>query len=212
MPGVFAQTYRRAQRVYQNPSGKKIIRYTMVSVVSTAVSLGTLGIVFGVLHLWSEVPSAVFANVVATPPSYYLNRKWAWGKSGKSHVFKEVVPFWVASFVGLALSTWAAAMARDFSNSHHFHHLGHTVIVLGGNLGAYGVLWVLKFLLFQFLFRQAPLPAEDDDGEGARIAVLPPPTTVSQASANGGGTASSPHVTNAEDAAGDASVAEVGEL
>ncbi len=212
MPGVFAQNYRRIKRVYQTPSGRKIIRYTMVSVVSTAVSLGTLGIVFGVLHLWSEVPSAIFANVVATPPSYYLNRRWAWGKSGKSHMFKEVLPFWVASFVGLALSTWAAAMARDFSNSHHFHHLGHTAIVLGGNLGAYGVLWVLKFLLFQLLFRQTPLSAEEDEGEGARIAVLPPPTSVSQANASRAAADSSRHMNDAENAAGDASVAEVGEL
>jgi putative flippase GtrA len=211
MPGIFVGSYQRVSRVYQTPSGKKIIRYTMVSVVSTAVSLGTLGIVFGLLHLWSEVPSAIFANVVATPPSYYLNRRWAWGKSGKSHLFKEVVPFWVASFVGLALSTWAAAMARDFSNSHHFHHLGHTVIVLGGNLGAYGVLWILKFLLFQLLFRQSPLADNDEgdeEGEGARIAVLPPAPSASQAGAYQAGAPAGPQMTDVENA----SVAEVGEL
>lgn len=147
--------------IYQTPSGRKMVRYTMVSVVSTAVSLGLLGIVFGVVHLWSEVPSAIFANAVATIPSYYLNRQWAWGKTGRSHLVKEVLPFWLASFAGLALSTGAAALAHNFSASHHFHHLGRTVIVLGANLVAYGVLWIGKFLLFNRLFRHHP----DDSGQ-----------------------------------------------
>ena len=128
----------------------------MVSVVSTIVSFGTLGLVFGVLHLWSEVPSAIFANAVGTVPSYYLNRKWAWGKSGRSHLVKEVLPFWAASLAGLVLSTFAAAWARDFTSSHHLRHLGATVIVLAANVGAYGVQWIGKFLIFNRLFR---LPA-----------------------------------------------------
>ncbi|HXX89677.1 MAG TPA: GtrA family protein [Acidimicrobiales bacterium] len=146
----------RAWQTYQTPTGKKMFRYTMVSVVSTAVSLGVLFLVYGVLRLWSEVPSAIFANAVATVPSYYLNRKWAWGKSGKSHLWKEVVPFWAASFAGLLLSTVAAAMARDFSQEHQLHHFGSTVIVMTANFTAYGVLWIGKFLIFNRLFRHHP--------------------------------------------------------
>ncbi|HEX2117654.1 MAG TPA: hypothetical protein VHF91_00595, partial [Acidimicrobiales bacterium] len=39
---------------------------------------------------------------------YYLNRKWAWGKKGKSHLMKEIVPFWSLALLGLIFSTWAA--------------------------------------------------------------------------------------------------------
>lgn len=157
-----ASGLERLTAIYQTPSGKKMIRYTMVSVVSTAVSLGVLGLVFGVVHLWSEVPSAIFANAVATIPSYYLNRQWAWGKSGRSHMFKEVLPFWLVSFAGLGLSTVAAALAHDFSVSHHLHHLTRTVVVLGANLGAYAILWIGKFLLFNQLFRHSATTAADD--------------------------------------------------
>jgi len=104
--------------LYATPHGTRMFRYTMVSVITTAFSLGLLALVYGVLHLWSEVPSAIFANAVATAPSYYLNRKSAWGKSGKSHLSKEVLPFWAASCAGLVLSTFAAAWARDFSRNH----------------------------------------------------------------------------------------------
>jgi len=170
MPSTLAESFERLRRVYQTPSGKKLVRYTMVSVISTIVSLGVLGLVFGVAHLWSEVPSAVFANAVATVPSYYLNRRWAWGKAGRSHLVKEVLPFWLVSFAGLALSTWAAAMVRDFSDSHQLHHFGHTVIVLGANLAAYGVLWVGKFLVFEQLFRHRPRAEEHSEAKIARIA------------------------------------------
>lgn len=145
----------RAWRAYETPNGKKMFRYTMVSVISTAFSLCLLAVVFGLLHLWSEVPSAIFANTVATIPSYYLNRKWAWGKSGKSHLMKEVLPFWAASFAGLVLSSFAAAWARDFSRDHHLHHFGATVVVMVASLTAYGLLWIGKFLLFNQLFRHA---------------------------------------------------------
>ncbi len=40
----------------------------MVSVISTAVSLIVIAIVYGGLQLWSEVPSTIFGNAVATVP------------------------------------------------------------------------------------------------------------------------------------------------
>src|SRR3974390_2476173 len=75
----------RLLATYRTPMGRKLARYTMVSVISAAVSFVTLFIVFGVLHLWSQVPSVIFANTVASVPSYLLNRQWTWGKTGRSH-------------------------------------------------------------------------------------------------------------------------------
>jgi putative flippase GtrA len=147
----------RVWRLYHTPTGKKMFRYTMVSVISTIVSASVLAIVYGALRLWSEVPSTVVANVVATVPSYYLNRNWAWGKSGRSHVLREVVPFWVASAAGIFLSILAATEARHLGDAHHFHHFGRTVLVLGANFGAFGTLWVLKFLVFNRLFHVHPV-------------------------------------------------------
>ncbi len=92
--------------------GRKIFRYSMVSVISSCVSLFVIFIVYGVLRLWSEVPSTIFGNVVATFPSYWLNRKWAWGKHGRSHFFKEMVPFWTLAAIGIAFAIVGAALAR----------------------------------------------------------------------------------------------------
>src|SRR4051794_4175636 len=81
----------------RSPEGKKLIRYSTVSVISIAVSQVVLLLCFGALH-WSARWANVTAVAVGTVPSYELNRKWAWGKRGKSHMWKEVAPFWALAF------------------------------------------------------------------------------------------------------------------
>jgi putative flippase GtrA len=163
------ETLVRLWRLYHTPTGRKMFRYTMVSVISTAVSFGVLFIVYGVIRLWSEVPSTVFANVVATVPSYFLNRNWAWGKGGRSHVLREVVPFWVTCAAGIALSILAASEARHLGDVHHFHHFGRTVLVLSANIGAFGSLWVLKFLVFNRLFHVHPVAELEAQAEAELV-------------------------------------------
>jgi glycosyltransferase XagB len=136
----------------------KVLRYSLVSLVSIAVSQSVLMVAFGMLH-WTARLANVVACAVATVPSYYLNRCWAWGRRGRSHLWREVVPFWVIAFAGLALSTWAAdlgsALARDAAASHAVT----TAIVMTSSLLAFGVLWVGKFAIFNaMLFSERPQP------------------------------------------------------
>ncbi len=145
--------------------GKKIFRYTMVSVISTGVSTVTLLIVYGALKLWSEVPSAVFANVVATFPSSWLNRRWAWGKSGRSHVMKEIVPFWLMSAAGIAFSIIFAWAAKVIGGPKYLDlsHPEQTLLLAVANIFAFGIFWILKLLLFNRLFRVESLFEEIDE-------------------------------------------------
>ena len=143
------------------PEGKKIFRYSMVSVISTLVSFSVLFIVYGLARLWSEVPDTVFANVVATFPSYWLNRNWAWGKSGRSHLVREVLPFWVMSFLGIAFSIVGATVARHLGMGHS--HLVRTVLVLFANLVSFGIFWLAKLALFNRLFHVPALREEIEE-------------------------------------------------
>jgi putative flippase GtrA len=139
----------------------------MVSVVSTIVSFGVLALVFGVLHLWGEIGSTVFANVVATVPSYYLNRKWVWGKGGRSHLTKEIVPFWVMSAIGIVVSIGGAAVARHIGEAHHLSHFDQTLVVLVANMVSFGLFWVLKYMLYNRLFHVHPVEELDELVEAA---------------------------------------------
>jgi len=132
--------------------GRKLIRYTMVSGISTIVSFTVLFVWFGVLKVWTQVPSTIFANAVATIPSYYLNRSWAWGKSGRSHLTREILPFWGMSALGIGVSIIGAKVAKIISVNHHLPHWEATALLLFANVASFGIFWVLKLLVFNRLF------------------------------------------------------------
>ena len=85
--------------------------------------------------------STVVANVSATIPSYYLNRKWVWGKSGRSHLMKEIVPFWCMAAIGITVSIGGAAVARHIGIEHHLSHFDQTLLVLAANVFSFGLFW-----------------------------------------------------------------------
>ncbi len=149
MLDAFARHWRRH---YNTPHGKKVLRYTLVSVISTVFGFTLLGIVFGVFHLWSEVPSALFVNLVGIVPNYYLNRNWVWRKTGPSHWRREVLPFWAVSIAAILLSIVAAQVAHQISTAHHFSHGEATALLLSVTLAVFGFLWVFKYLVFSRLF------------------------------------------------------------
>ncbi len=131
-----------------------MIKYSMVSVISALTSLVILTLVFGVLGLWTEAISALFANVMAGIPSYILNRRWVWGKTGRSHLWREIVPFFVMSFTGIGFALVMTTVAHNVADSHHLQHLARTVLVVGANVASFGILWFLKFLILNRLFAQ----------------------------------------------------------
>jgi putative flippase GtrA len=160
----------RAEHVWQKrdtPEAKQLFRYAMVSAISTVVSFGILALIFGVLHLWGEIVSTVVANVSATIPSYYLNRKWVWGKGGRSHLMKEIVPFWCMATISITVSIGGAAVARHIGIQHQLSHFDQTLLVLAANITSFGLFWILKYLLFNRLFHVHPLEELDELVEAA---------------------------------------------
>jgi len=131
-----------------------LVKYTAVSAISALTSITVLTIVYGVFRLWSEVVSTLFANVVAGVPSYILNRRWVWGKSGRSHWWRELLPFWVMSLTGIGFALFTASLARNYANAHDLRHLTRTILVVGANIGAFGIVWLLKYMILNRLFAQ----------------------------------------------------------
>jgi len=134
----------------QTPVGQKAVRYMLVSVVTVVVSqIAFAGFYIG-FH-WTAKWANVGACVAGGLPSYYLNRTWTWGKSGRSHLLKELLPFWVLAFVGLALSTWTADLAETWAHGVTDSRPLQAAIIMASIIGAFGVLWVIKFFIFNKL-------------------------------------------------------------
>lgn len=131
---------------------RKPVRYSMVSAVAVAVSQVVLIVCNGLLD-WSPVASNMTAVTAGCIPSYTLNRSWVWGKRGRNRLWREVAPFWGLALVGLAFSTLLVHLAAGWNDS--------TLVVSAANLSAFGILWVVKYVVLDaILFR---LPAEDSE-------------------------------------------------
>ena len=124
----------------------RLTRCMSVSCLTTVLSLSIIVVattVFGVVAALANV----IATSIATVPSYHLNRRWTWGKRDRSHPWREVLPFWVLAFCGLALSTVTVGMADSWASGMHLTPAVHTATILAGHLGGFGLLWVLQFVL-----------------------------------------------------------------
>jgi putative flippase GtrA len=150
---------------------RRLVRYGAVSAVSSVLSLTVLGVLVATRTL-----PAGWANLVATAvgtfPSFELNRRWVWGRSGRRSILTEIGPFCAMTFAGLALSTIAVSFAAAFAVSSGFSGTMRTLVIEAANVAAWGTLWLAQFVvldrvLFADRARLSPIAQE------ARIASGP---------------------------------------
>ena len=124
--------YRQSSTAHSaSPAGtwaRKIVRYSLVSLISIAISQSVLMVAFGILH-WTASLSNIVACAVATVPSYYLNRTWTWGRRGTSRLWGEVVPVPEDRVISLADGETQEAAGHVlsvlFSPGHASHHVAY---------------------------------------------------------------------------------------
>jgi putative flippase GtrA len=139
---------------------RRLIRYGSVSAISTATSLVILGVLVGLASF-----PAIWANVIATSigtvPSFELNRRWVWAQRGRLSLLRQAAPFILLSFAGLLISTVAVHLASAATSDTT--RLFHTAAVEMANVAAYGVLWLVQFVLCdRILFRTPSVRSAED--------------------------------------------------
>jgi putative flippase GtrA len=158
---------------------RRVLRYGSVSAISTTSSLIVLGLLVG-LASFPAIWANVIATAVGTVPSFELNRRWVWAQSGRRSLLRQAVPFVLLALTGLVLSTLAVHLAAAATSDAT--RLLHTAAVEMANVGAYGVLWIVQFVLCdRVLFRT---PAGAPEGVDAD-APFPAGQTVSEHSTSG---------------------------
>jgi putative flippase GtrA len=142
------------QTIEHRPTLQKMSRCFVVSVGTTLLSAAVLV----ALALGAGVPAGS-ANVVAVccgiAPSYFANRHWVWGRSGRGSLTREILPFWVLSLAGLVASTLTVSVVA--SGAAHWSTSARAIALPLANLGAFAALWLVQFaLLDKVLFKPAP--------------------------------------------------------
>lgn len=122
--------------------GMKLLRYCGVSVVNVVTGVGTLFVCLEVFEL-QRVLSNVIAWMVSTIPAYLLSRYWVWQQSGSNSVKAEIAPFWILALIGLGFSTLCIWIAGFFTEN--------SLLLIAVNIGAYGIVWVAKYLVLDRL-------------------------------------------------------------
>ncbi len=116
----------------------KLLRYSGASVVGVVITQVLLFLGHGILGI-AAGPANAAAVLLTAVPVFVLNRTWVWRITGSESLRRELVPFWGFTVAGLVLSTLAVAAVASFTDS--------SVAVSAANIGAFGVLWAVKYVV-----------------------------------------------------------------
>lgn len=122
--------------------GRRAIRYSATSLICVVITQVQIIVFLNLFH-WKPVPSNLSATMLTSIPAFALNKYWVWGKRGRAHMRREVLPFWAFTIAGWALSTFTVAQVEHVGDPQS---LVRTLSVMAANIAGFGLLWVLKYL------------------------------------------------------------------
>lgn len=117
------------------------MRYGGVTIVSTVVGLSSLAVGLYVFD-WPPLFANFISVCMSTPPAYYLNRQWVWGREPGNHsMAAEIGPFWLMTFLGFAVSMVAIGVVSSLT--------GRRLYLLFSQVMSFGSLWLVKFAFLE---------------------------------------------------------------
>lgn len=144
----------------------RMLRYSAGSVVATAVSQVT----FLALYALGAGPrvSSIVAFAAGMLPNYHLNRRWAWGREGRSSLTREVLPYLGVVLTSLAVVTAGTELAEGRITALGLGRTVEVVAVTVAFAAVNGVAFVGKYLIYdRWLFgRRAGREPDEGGGDG----------------------------------------------
>jgi putative flippase GtrA len=138
----------------------KLVRYFTGSVVATVSSEAVFVLLYGVLALGTTWAS-VLAWLAGAVPNFWLNRNWAWQRTGRPSLGQEVLPYAAIIVSTLILATIATDLADHWLHQHGTASSVRVGLVAAVFLGVYVVVFVVRFFLLERLFSRLPHPQQE---------------------------------------------------
>lgn len=143
------------------------MRYAAGSGVATVCSEVTFLGLYGVLATSPAIASIV-GWLAGAVPSYWLNRTWAWGRRGRASLAREVLPY-VAIVLGtLLVAIVATSSVHAVLDRSQLSDDARVVLVGATFLAVYGVVFVLRYFMFDRLFGRTPASSPSGGARPAR--------------------------------------------
>lgn len=126
-------------------------RYAWSSVIAGVISEVVFLVSFGLGALPSV--ASVIAFVAGAVPNYLMNRYWAWRQTDRIRAGRELLPYIVIIVATAALASVITTAADAWLHDRVASHVWQVLLVGIAFLGTYGVMFVIKFFLFdRFIF------------------------------------------------------------
>jgi putative flippase GtrA len=168
------ESHREGRPVLQRRPmlSQRVVRYALGSVICLVVSEITLAILLAVgTEAWVASVCASAAGIV---PGYPLNRTWTFGKRGRSHKWREVLPYWTTSIASAVVAALVVAGVNIWVRHVTQDHVARKIILLAAYVAAYGFMWLLRFVYMdRVLFAPKRVPVAEGVPARAGAAVLP---------------------------------------
>ena len=129
--------------------GQRAIRYSATSIICVVITQVLIVVFLNVVHInfTDLINIQMQANLAATMctsiPAFILNKYWVWGKRGRAHMRREVLPFWAFTVAGWIISTVMVGLVTNLADSHSSTQ---TILVMAANIAGFGTLWVVKYI------------------------------------------------------------------
>ena len=140
----------RVARLRSHPWTPKVAKLATGSVIATAAGQLTFLGVYASGLAGTRV-STVVAFLVAAVPNYWFSRHWAWRRRGRPDLLRELLPYLATILVNLVVATQTTSWAEAHVLALTDNHLLRVVAVTLTYAATYGVLFVAKFLVFEYL-------------------------------------------------------------
>lgn len=159
----------RVRAAAEGGHASRLVRYTLGSVICTAVSAVAFVVLFATAVLGSRA-AALAASAIAAVIGYVLNRRWAWGRRQRADLRTEVIPYWATIIVTAIVASLVTGAVNSVLRSSGASRGIRTLVDLLAYLGTYGVMFVAKYVVFHRLFTRrpdgsAPTTAEQEPAE-----------------------------------------------
>jgi putative flippase GtrA len=121
-------------------------------VIAAGCSELALVVCYGLLGLAPAVSSTI-AWLAGAIPNYWLNRSWTWQRKGRLSLTREVLPYVVIILVTLVTAALVTRGVDRWLRDAGTSGTTRTLLVAAAFLGVYVVMFALRYLLLDRLFR-----------------------------------------------------------
>lgn len=135
-------------RLRSHPAAAKVTKYALGSVFALITSIVVFALLY-VLHVGTTADS-ILAFVAGAVPNWVLNRRWAWEKTGRVEVAREVIGYVIVSVIALVASSYGTGAMQSWvkANVAEGHGL-RVILVTGAYVFVQAVLFVAKYLVYE---------------------------------------------------------------